>query len=137
MARERQAEMDAEFRHRSGESLLWIDLARLWRQHTGLPWVAAVWAVRPQALEREGFCAGQLIRDLNRSREAGQAHVEDLVREWTPRLAIPPETIRTYLTHNIHYALDAECMQAIRSFRRFSAELGVLPALPDLRVLEG
>ena len=28
----------------------WIDLAHEWHTRTGLPWVAAVWAVRPEAL---------------------------------------------------------------------------------------
>ncbi len=29
---------------------LWIDMAHEWRTRTALPWVAAVWAVRPEAL---------------------------------------------------------------------------------------
>ncbi len=170
LARERRAAIDREIQAGPGHSLLWIDIAQLWHEHTGLPWVAAVWAVRPAALHGSGVSAGQLgvsasqlgvsasqlgtsasqlgvsasqlgvsagqlIADLNASREAGLAHIEGLVAEWTPRLALPPATIRTYLTENIYYHLDAPCLEAIGRFRAYAAELGVLPPLPALPLL--
>jgi len=113
--------------------LLWLDLAKLWREHTGLPWVAAVWAVRPDALT--DLTPRQLIADLNASRDAGLAHIDELVAEWTPRLAISPETIRTYLTHNIHYTLGDDCVRAIKLFRELAAKIGALPPLPRLNLL--
>ncbi len=136
LARERRPEIDAAIRSASGDSLLWLDVAQLWREHTGLPWVAAVWAVRRQALIRGDATAAQLIADLNTSRDGGLAHVEELVTEWSVRLPLAAETIRTYLTHNIYYHLDAPCLEAIRTFRAYAAELGVLPPLPaELRIL--
>lgn len=142
LAREQRAEIDKALETEPGQSLLWIDIAQLWHQHTGLPWVAAVWAVRPGTLAgsatsrtQPGVTPGQLIADLNASREAGLAHIEALVAEWTPRLALPPSTIRTYLTENIYYQLDAPCKEAIRQFRAYAAELGVLPPLPALPFL--
>ncbi len=115
--------------------LLWLDLAKLWREHTGLPWVAAVWAVRPEALAPASLTAQQLIADLNASRDAGLAHIDELVAEWTPRLAISPKTIRTYLTRNIHYRLDDDCLLAIKLFRELAAKIGALPPLPELNLL--
>lgn len=111
----------------------WFDLAEQWIGYTGLPWVAAVWAVRPAAFTPA--TAAQLIRDLDQSREAGLAHREDLVREWTPRLAVPPETIRHYLTENIHYRLTPACVSAIERFRAEATAIAVLPPLPVLRFL--
>ena len=116
-------------------SLLWLDLAALWRQHTGLPWVAAVWAVRPAALRLNGITPAQLFADLTASRNAGLTHIDTLVREWTPRIALPAEVIRTYLTSNIHYTLDPDCLRAIEHFRALATQLGVLPLLPQLRLL--
>ena len=113
--------------------LLWLDLAQLWRQHTNLPRVAAVRAIRPQALTT--LTPTQLIADLTASRDAGLAHIDDLVREWTPRLAIPPNTIHAYLTQNIHYTLDPACLQAIHLFRKLAAEIKALPPLPHLNLL--
>jgi chorismate dehydratase len=113
----------------------WHDVATLWREQTGLPWVAAVWALRSDVTmsqrERE-----QLFLDLNSSRRHGQQHSEDLVREWTPRIALPPATIRTYLTENIHYLLDDECKKTIVEFRRLAAEYRILPPLGALPMLE-
>jgi chorismate dehydratase len=113
----------------------WFDLAHEWQTHTGLPWVAAVWAVRPQSLTTESVPAQDLIEDLTRSRDHGLAHIEDLVNEWTPRIALPRETIHHYLTENIHYTLTPECIETIRFFRKSAAEAGILPPLPDLRFL--
>ncbi|MGC9197804.1 MAG: menaquinone biosynthetic enzyme MqnA/MqnD family protein [Acidobacteriaceae bacterium] len=125
LARERQAAIEAA----AGTPLLWLDLAHLWRQRTGLPWVAAVWALRPDSLAAVGLSAQQLIDDLTASRDAGLAHTEQLVEEWTPRLAISAETIRTYLRHNIHYTLDPDCLRTIELFRALAAEIGLLPPL--------
>lgn len=136
LAREHRAQIEESTRTDGPKSLLWLDLAEMWREHTGLPWVAAVWAVRPQTLAPADVPAAQLIADLNASREAGQAHIEDLVTEWTPRLELAPETIRSYLTRNIHYHLDEACIEAIRTFRQLAAETGVLPPLPRLALLE-
>ncbi len=127
LARERRAEINAA----SHTPLLWLDLASLWRRHTGLPWVAAVWAVRPEAVTD----AAELTADLNASRDNGLRHIDQIVEEWTPRIAIPAETIRTYLTHNIHYTLDPGCIESIHLFRTLAAEIDLLPPLRTLRML--
>ena len=113
----------------------WIDLAQEWRTHTNLPWVAAVWAVRPEALTPTNLTPNQLTEDLEGSRNHGLAHIEDLVEQWTPRIAIPPATIRHYLTRNIHYLLDPDCIRTIELFRQYAIEVDVLPPLPHLRFL--
>ena len=114
---------------------LWIDLAEEWHSRTGLPWVAAVWAARPEALSAGSVNSAQLTADLLASRDAGLAHIDELVREWTPRITVPAATIRTYLTQNIHYHLDPACRESISLFRQLAAEVGALPALKDPRFL--
>jgi chorismate dehydratase len=113
----------------------WIDLAHEWRSRTGLPWVAAVWAVRPEVLDSAKLTPTQLKEDLETSRNHGLAHLEQLVEEWTPRIALPPPTIRHYLNQNIHYHLDSDCIRTIKLFRQYAAEAGILPPLPHLRFL--
>lgn len=129
-ARQQREQIDA-----AHAGLLWLDLAALWREHTGLPWVAAVWAVRPEALAQNGLSAQQLTADLTGSRDNGLAHVDALVEEWTPRTGLPRAVVRAYLTRNIHYMLDAECLRAIEHFRALAAANGTLPALPRLNLL--
>ena len=105
---------------------LWFDMAEQWHAHTGLPWVAAVWAVRPQSLGTFSVTAAELTADLQHSRDAGLANVECLVEEWSGKIALPAETIRTYLTRNIYYTLTQECIESIQCFRAYAAELGIL-----------
>ncbi|MGH9596134.1 MAG: MqnA/MqnD/SBP family protein, partial [Edaphobacter sp.] len=57
----------------------WFDLAHEWHARTHLPWVAAVWAVRPEALRASHLTATQLTKDLEASRNHGLNHIEDLV----------------------------------------------------------
>ncbi len=114
---------------------LWLDLADQWCRRTSLPWVAAVWAIRPQALAAASLTPRQISEDLQHSRDNGLAHIDDLVAEWTPRIAIPADTIRQYLTGNIHYCLDPACVEAIDLFRRYAAEVDALPSLGPLRFL--
>lgn len=113
----------------------WIDLAHEWKTRTGLPWVAAVWAVRTEALGPGHVTAAQLTEDLIESRDHGLAHIDELVEQWTPRLPVPAETIHHYLTRNIHYTLTPECIRAMELFRRYAAEVNALPPLPELRFL--
>jgi chorismate dehydratase len=113
----------------------WYDLAHEWHTRTSLPWVAAVWAARPESLSIAHITPQQLTDDLNTSRTHGQANIETLVRDWTPRIALPAATIHHYLTRNIHYELDDDCIRAIQLFRQYAAEAEVLPPLPELRFL--
>ena len=113
----------------------WFDLAYEWHTRTGFPWVAAVWAVRPEALTHGHTSPARLIEDLTNSRDHGLAHIEDLVQQWTPRIPIPAATIRHYLSQNIHYVLDDACIQTIQRFRQYADEFGILPPLPTLRFL--
>ncbi len=131
LARERRNDIDAA----SSTPLLWLDLAHLWRELTGLPWVAAVWALRPESLALSGLQPQQLLTDLTASRDAGLANIEQLVNEWTPRLPLSPDTIRTYLRYNIHYILDPDCLRAIQRFRTLAAGIGALPPLHALNLL--
>ena len=124
---------------RTGEKLAYIDLAQEWKQHTGLPWVSAFWAARPEAIRLSGVNAREVNADFQRSRDHGIAHIEELVGEWAPRMTGPPvipaATIRTYLSHNIHYLLDDACISGLELFYRYAAEFGVLPPAPPLRML--
>jgi chorismate dehydratase len=130
LALERREQIEAEI-----GPCQWFDLAHEWRTRTNLPWVAAVWAVRPEALGPPRLAAAQLVEDLEASRNHGLLHIEDLVEQWTPRIDLSPKIIRHYLSHNIHYVLNTDCIRAIKLFRQYAAEVDVLPPLPELRFL--
>jgi len=109
---------------RTGEELVYHDLAHEWRTLTGLPFVSAVWAA---AAARGGPLDERVAEDMIQSRNHGLQNIDTLVAEWTRQLPVSEETIRTYLTTNIHYVLDEECLEGMRGFFRIAAETGVLP----------
>jgi chorismate dehydratase len=112
---------------RTGERLIYHDLAEEWIALTGLPWVSAVWAIRESSLEARGETLQSISKDFIASRDHGLANIEALVEEWSARLPIPANTIREYLTTNIFYNLDEECMAGLRRFYELAAETDVLP----------
>jgi chorismate dehydratase len=107
---------------RTGEELVYHDLAEEWRALTGLPFVSAVWCAA-----QGGPLDESVADDFIQSRNHGLQNIDALVAEWSARLPIPAETIRTYLTTNIHYVLDEECIEGMRGFFRMAGELRVLP----------
>ena len=110
---------------RSGEELVYHDLAEEWHTLTGLPFVSAVWgAAAISGAPGLDFETGSLTQDLIQSRDHGLQNMDTLVAEWTRQLPLSDETIRTYLTENIHYVLDEECQEAMRVFFRLAAECG-------------
>jgi len=45
--------------------------------------------------------------------------------------------VHSYLTENIHYQLDTECLEGLRLFYRYGAEIGALSSAPELRFVQG
>jgi len=107
---------------RTGEELVYHDIAEEWHTLTGLPYVSAVWGAAHGSLLDESVAT-----DFIQSRDHGLQNIDALVAEWSGRIAIPEETIRAYLTTNIHYILDEECLEAIKVFFRMAAQAGALP----------
>ncbi|MGO9777315.1 MAG: menaquinone biosynthetic enzyme MqnA/MqnD family protein [Terracidiphilus sp.] len=108
---------------RTGEVLVYHDMAEEWRALAGLPFVSAVWC--------STACSSPLVasiaEDFVQSRDHGLENIDALAAEWSRRIPLPEETIRTYLTTNIHYVLDDECVEGMKVFFRMAAEAGVLP----------
>ena len=130
-----------------------LDLAEEWIRYTGKPFVFAFWAVRQDAVH-EVLCgdsrprlsasrsdASALVQDLaaifKQSRDHGlePENLDQIATEWSSRLNLTQSDVRSYLTENIYYNLDASCHEGLQLFYRYAAEIGVLPAAPELRFL--
>ena len=111
-----------------------LDLAEEWIRYTGKPFVFAFWAVRSAALA-DADPALDLAAVFRDSRDHGlePSSLSQIGREWSPRLGISEGEIRGYLTGSIHYQLDPGCLEGLRLFYRYAAEIGALPAAPELR----
>jgi chorismate dehydratase len=142
---------------------LTLDLAEEWIRYTGKPFVFAFWAVRQQALQENALCgdgqenalcgdsrprlstsrsdaprrAPDLATIFQQSRDHGlePSSLDHIAREWAPRLAISEADVRSYLTENIYYHLDPPCLEGLQLFYRYAAEIGALPAAPEMRFL--
>jgi predicted solute-binding protein len=99
----------------------YLDLATAWREHTGLPFVFAAWAVR-LPYWRARSVAGQLraAGRLGLSRRDAIAHS-------------PFE--RQYLTEHLCYDLGARQKKAIALFAEMLTQTGRLAAVPKLTYL--
>jgi chorismate dehydratase len=120
------------------DGLYAYDLAEVWREKTGLPFVFAVWAVRKAALAemREGLDLGGIFKG---SRDHGlrPENVAAIAREWAPRMGLAESEIVSYLQENIHYQLDAECRKGLALYFKLAAECGVIARAPELEYWEG
>jgi len=113
------------------------DLAEEWIRLTGKPFVFAFWAVRQAALK-------ELSRDLDlaavfqESRDHGllPESLDRTAREWAPRLGLSEQAVKSYLTENIHYSLDPDCLEGLRFFFQYALECGALPPAPALSFLD-
>ena len=69
------------------------------------------------------------------SRDAGLRNIDSIATRWAERLPLSRETIIDYLSRNIHYYLDEDSIAGMQLFFRYAAQLGVLPAVPELRLV--
>jgi chorismate dehydratase len=113
------------------------DLAEEWIRFTGKPFVFAFWAVRQEALS-SASSSRDLATIFQKSRDHGleAANLQRIVQRWAPRLGLSEAEVKTYLTENIHYELDAECLEGLRLFYRYAFECGAMPAAPPLRFFD-
>ena len=111
-----------------------LDLAEEWIRHTGKPFVFAFWAVRNDALA-EASPSLDLPAVFQTSRDHGlePSSLNQIAREWAPRLEIGEGDVRSYLTQNIHYKLDPGCLEGLQLFYRYAAEIGALPSELELQ----
>jgi chorismate dehydratase len=103
-----------------------IDLGDAWTRLTGLPFVYAFWAGRPDALRAEDVCA------LQEARDAGAGQPERVAREYFSDPAQQAIGAR-YLRDNIRYYLGDLERAALETFYRWAAEIRLVPDAGELR----
>ena len=108
------------------------DLGEDWVRLTGKPFVFAFWAVRQDALPTSPI--SDLAEIFQRSRDLGlePASIQQIAREWAPRVGLTEIQVKKYLTESIHYYLDLPALQGLELFYRYANECGSLPEAPPL-----
>jgi chorismate dehydratase len=97
------------------------DLGEEWLAWTGLPFVFAVWAAQG------GADLGDVPDALNEARDRGVASLEEIARREGPRIGIPVETARRYLTRNLHFSLGDAERSGLALFHELTVQLGLAP----------
>ena len=98
--------------------------------------IASRWAVRRAALKGRSHLDPASTFQQSRDHGLEAASLDALACQWSPRLAITEDDVRSYLTENIHYYLDPDCLEGLQLFYQYAEECGVLPAAPALRFLD-
>ena len=116
---------------------LTYDLAEEWIRLTGKPFVFAFWAIRQAALN-DAPRNLDLATVFQESRNNGLMpnSLDVIAREWAPRLGLSPGDVKNYLTENIYYSLDPDCLDGMRLFYQLAHQCGALPAAPALSFLD-
>jgi chorismate dehydratase len=109
-----------------------FDLGEEWVTWTGKPFVFAFWAVRNAANPD-----AQVASDFQQSRDHGLEieHIARIASEWRTRIGMAEDEITQYLTRNIEYKLAPDCLEGLKMFYRYAAEVGALPNAPELSFL--
>lgn len=97
-----------------------IDLGEAWFALTGLPFVYAFWAGRPDALTPTDVAA------LQHARDEGVTRPEELARDYLAGAPHRQALGARYLRDNIKYDLGDDARAGLEAFYRYAAEIGIV-----------
>lgn len=103
------------------------DMASLWRAHTGLGFVFAMWMIADGGIERARGV------DFAGARDEGVAHVEDIVASYKDKIPLPVEELRKYLTENIVFRVDESMQRGLRLYYELAFKHGLIETVKPLR----
>jgi chorismate dehydratase len=127
--------VDADFRTSAADAVMIIgdramqedqsfpyqfDLGQVWNEWTGLPFVFAVWAARPEAN------MAYLDRELSVARDKGLHVVEQIIAKYHAGHDLSVAQCRQYLTGHLNYYLGDEERDSMRRFAQLAAELSLI-----------
>ncbi len=104
-----------------------VDLGGAWRQHTGLPFVFAVWAEKVMAGAAGGAAAG-VSELLSRARDRGVARGAEIAASYGPAAGWPIELAQRYLTRCLKFDLDQRAVAGANRFAELCTGAGLAPA---------
>jgi chorismate dehydratase len=103
------------------------DLGEEWYDWTGLPFVFAVWAVRP------GVDLGEVEQALHTAKDLGRLHVGEIAQHEAAGLGLDAGFCRRYLTNVIRFDLGPRELAGLRRFGELAYQVGLAPA-PVIRL---
>jgi len=105
------------------------DMASLWKQHTGLGFVFAMWMVGDEAGERARSV------DFAGARDEGVRHIEEIVRSYEDKIPMRVEELRNYLTENIVFNVDESMERGLRLYFDLAFKHRLIERVKPLRFI--
>jgi chorismate dehydratase len=112
------------------EGLQVFDLATLWRQHTGLGFIFALWMIRDQATP-----AARRI-DFGAARDEGLGQTEEIVDFYAPLLGLSRDDLSTYLHANISFSINEELRAGLALYFELAQKHGIIQAVKPLKTID-
>lgn len=107
------------------------DLGEVWRRHTGLPFVFALWQINYRKdIDNE---LGLLYDILSRSKRYGLERLPLLAERSAPRFGFSPDTLLRYW-NTFSYDFGISEQQGLLAYYAYAAELGVIARAPELSI---
>ena len=95
-----------------------FDLVELWRKHTGLGFIFAMW------MKREDDVA----IDFAAARDEGLAHADDIAANYAGQIGLSREEMKVYLTENITYTPDESMLAGMKLYFSLAEKHGLIEA---------
>ncbi len=103
------------------------DMAELWKKHTDLGFVFAMWMARQTVAAAPDFAA---------ARDEGLQRIEDIVTTYANNTPLEPDDIRNYLTRNIVFHLDHALTRGMETYFNLAEKHGLIPKQKPLSFIE-
>jgi chorismate dehydratase len=105
-----------------------FDLGQEWHDWVGLPFVYALWAVRP------GVDLGPVVEALHEAKRRGQQAAGQIAFREAPGLGLDAGFCRRYLSNILRFDLGPREQAGLLHYQMLACELGLLPSRPGVHL---
>lgn len=106
-----------------------LDMASLWRKHTGLGFVFALWMISPNAT------SSSRAIDFAQARGEGLQKAEEIIDYYQPLLGLTRAELKIYLHENISFSLDDELRAGLNLYFELAHKHGLTPNVKPLQFI--
>ena len=103
-----------------------FDLAGLWRRHTGLGFVFAMWMSRSETVPI----------DFAGARDEGLSHLDEIVSNYVADIGMSRGELTKYLSENISYVVDDSLSAGMELYFELAAKSGLIDRVRPLSYLD-
>lgn len=105
------------------------DLGQVWQEHTGLPFVFAVWVASPKAQQHENYA--ELCEAFERQRELGLQNADKIAQQCAAQYRLSESQIIAYLTRFLTFTAGDREREALALYGTKANDMGLLNPTPN------